>query len=167
MNEEEGKRALREAKQKLAANKINEGLKYLKISQRLHPSSETQELISRYSNINNNNNNSQSSSQSSTSNYSNEIILIIKNQFNILLEKFLQLETKYINPSMKNYIRGLFLAIFILIIVKYGFKQKIGFGSLPGDISYHSSNVYFSSPIISSLLLSFVVNGLFRFFRTP
>lgn len=165
MNKEEAERALNEAHKRISSGNINEALKYLKISQRLSPSPHTEQLIARYSSSSSSNSNSSTNTIHTSNDNYEEIISTFKTQFNILLEKILQLESKYVNPSMKNYIRILFLIVFILFIFKYIFKQKIGFGSLPGDISYSSSNTMIAFPVVSSLLASFLLQGLGYIFR--
>jgi hypothetical protein len=173
MNAEEGERALCEARRALGNGNISEGLKYLKISQRLLPSNETLRLIQQYSQPpqpQSQQFQSQSTSINSSNLFSSQILQnltqslqqITKN----LSEIYLEFERKYISPSMRQFIRGLFLIIFALAIIKYIFKQKIGFGQLPGDISYNSSSTFISAPFVSCLLLSFLGNGLMRAFQS-
>ena len=177
MNKEEGERALSEAYKRISSNNIHEALKYLKISHRLFPTPQTEALIARYSNTSSTSSTSHSSHTSSSSNFpssttststssshfsstnsssfsssqflSSPYLRNLRDQLNILIDKFLFLESKYVLPSMRNYIRGLFLLIFILFIIKFVFRRKIGFGLLPGDISYSTSNTYFYFPVIS------------------
>jgi hypothetical protein len=174
MNAEEGERALGEARRALANGNILEGLKYLKISQRLLPSNETLELIRRYSQTPSQtqppHSQPQTQSQSNTSNpfpsQFQNLTQSLQEVTKKLSEIYLQFENKYISPSMRQFIRRLFLIVFMLIIVKYIFKQKIGLGQLPGDISYSSSSTFISAPFVSCLLVSFLFNGLMRAFQS-
>jgi hypothetical protein len=179
MNVAEGERALAEARRALANGNIQKGLKFLKISQRLSPSQEAMTLIEQYSlaqtpssppppSSPSHNSSSQPSTNTRDENSSRLTQDIIEAGHRIwrsVSEMFLQFETKYIAPSMRQFIRALFLAVLCLSIIKYVFKQKIGFGALPGDLSYSSPNLSISAPFVSSFLVSFLFTGLVRAFQ--
>ncbi len=79
------------------------------------------------------------------------------------VSKFIvSLEQKYVLPSALPYTRGLFACILALATWRFVFKQKLMFGSLPGDFNYRSDNVMVSAPIVSCLLASFLVNAFVR-----
>ena len=72
------------------------------------------------------------------------------------------LERRYLLPSVIPYTRGLLACILALATWRFVFKQKLMFGSMPGDFNYRSDNVIVSAPIVSCLLASFLVNALIR-----
>ena len=72
------------------------------------------------------------------------------------------LEQRYLLPSVVPYTRGLFACILALATWRFVFKQKLMFGSMPGDFNYRSDNMIVSAPIVSCMLASFLINALVR-----
>jgi hypothetical protein len=158
MNSEEGARALSQAKRALSVGNISEAIKFLKISHRLSPCPETAVLLAQHSP-------SPDTSRNPSPNPQDHLT-VLRNLLEKTIERILRLEEKYIEPSMKQFIRGMFLLIIVLFVLKYIFRQPIGIGMLPGDIYYASSNVSVSAPFVSCFLVSFVLNGLVRAFHS-
>jgi hypothetical protein len=172
MNVAEAERALGEAKKAFATGNIPKGLKFLTISHRLSPSHETRTLLEQYSPSSPTSSASiPTSSQSagnrveSTSQLIQDLTQSLHGFWKSISEIFFQFETKYIAPSMRQNIRFLFIMILVLVVIKYVFKQKIRFGALPGDLSYSSSNMSISAPVVTSFLVSFLLTGLLRAFQ--
>jgi hypothetical protein len=157
MNAEEAQRALSKGKVFLERGEKVLALKFLRISQRLSPSNEAGELIERIL---------QEPAQSPTNQNTPapDFFNSAQNIASDIKKRYLEVENRYIAPSMKNHIRLVFFIIIVLVIWKYIFKIKPRIGSLPGDISYQSQNVYISAPIVSCLLFSFFLSAVQRAF---
>ena len=58
------------------------------------------------------------------------------------------------------------IGIIILVVgVLYPYIKKIGLGQLPGDIVYKSENSTFFFPIITCIVISFVLTIIFNLFK--
>ena len=58
------------------------------------------------------------------------------------------------------------LGIIILIIgLLYPYVKKLGLGQLPGDIIYKSENSTFFFPIVTCIIISFVLTIIFNLFK--
>ena len=58
------------------------------------------------------------------------------------------------------------LGIIILIIgLLYPYVKKLGLGQLPGDIIYKSENSTFFFPIVTCIVISFVLTIIFNLFK--
>ena len=58
------------------------------------------------------------------------------------------------------------LGITILIIgLLYPYVKKLGLGQLPGDIIYKSENSTFFFPIVTCIIISFVLTIIFNLFK--
>ena len=58
------------------------------------------------------------------------------------------------------------IGIIILVVgVLYPYIKKIGLGQLPGDIVYKSGNSTFFFPIITCIVISFVLTIIFNLFK--
>jgi len=71
---------------------------------------------------------------------------------------------------MNNESGKIFIAVGILIviigIVWYFFADKLSFiGRLPGDIRIEKENFSFYFPITTMIIISFIINLIFRIFR--
>jgi hypothetical protein len=172
-NLEESVRALENAKELIHKNNYKKALKLLQISNRLHFTIETQNLINEVEskiilndsqpnnrNTHGNNNANNNTSQSNNPSHNNSSTNYITQLFNSLINSILTFENKYIRKDAKIYIRSLFAVIVVLLIVKFGFQKPITFGLLPGDINYSSSTTYVSFPIVSCLLVSLLFNAI-------
>lgn len=53
----------------------------------------------------------------------------------------------------------------VLTGLAYPWLAKFGFGSLPGDISYKSDRMVVHFPIVSCLIISAIVSGVFWIIR--
>lgn len=154
---EEAQRALMEAKELIDTKSFEKAQKLLKISIRLNASTEASRLlkdVENEMNCNHRKDSTPSFTQSGTQ-YERSSSWWTK-----VLSHVSAIEKKYISPDLRIYNRGLLCIIVGLIIVKYVFHKKIGFGGLPGDINISSQSVYFSFPIVSCMLVSFILNAV-------
>jgi hypothetical protein len=55
--------------------------------------------------------------------------------------------------------------LIILTGLAYPWLAKIGFGSLPGDFSYRTDRLVVHVPIVSCLVLSVLISGIFWVIR--
>jgi hypothetical protein len=159
MNCDEAQRAQTKAADYRARGELRRALKFYEISERLLPSPDVREIITLLK-AEINSNSSGNSAHNSRTQASDGPVQQICNIF-------LDLEDKYIAPSMKSYIRIMICVIIVLVIYKFFLRQEMGIFRLPGDISYSTENVQISFPIVSCLLLSFFMNAFGQAFNRP
>ena len=63
---------------------------------------------------------------------------------------------------MRPYVRGIFLILVVLTFWRFGLRQKITLGYLPGDLNFATANLHFHAPIATCMLVSFLANAIGR-----
>jgi Protein of unknown function (DUF2905) len=80
--------------------------------------------------------------------------------------QLINLENRYITPLARPYVRGMIPIALLLFVWKVVLRRKLTLGLLPGDVYYSStrgsSSVFISAPIVSCMLISFLLNAIFR-----
>mmetsp|Transcript_22543 Transcript_22543/g.32950 ORF Transcript_22543/g.32950 Transcript_22543/m.32950 type:complete len:173 (-) Transcript_22543:65-583(-) len=169
MNDDEASRAYTKALELKRQGDFKKALKLLEISQRLAPESGKQQIINEIKNMSFSQHSSNSSSPDNCEGFNgtpaSSTLTTIQRVFESIRNQVIDMENRYIAPSMRQYIRIMFCIICVLVVYKFIFKQKIAFGSLPGDIYYSTPNTYVSAPIASSLLISFFLNAGLQLFN--
>ena len=158
----EAERAKKEGMKYLQSQNYKKAAKMFEISLRIHNNDDTKQYLnSAKAGIARVERNSRStsadepvnitSSESSSSTWS--LLSYINARINAL-------ESKYISPSLRMYVRTILLIILVLATVRFYFKSELSLGHLPGDISYNSPNLIISAPIVSCMLFSFLLNAI-------
>ena len=162
MNSDEAIRARSRAEVYRSQGDLQRALKFYEISNRLEPSTETRNIITIIKDEIRRSDNTSANTPHISQNEENVLLV----QLRKYLEMILALESKYITPSLKIYIRGIILVIVVLVLYKYVLGQKLGIFNLPGDISYSTGNVYVSFPVVSCVLISFFLTALGQAFNS-
>ena len=80
--------------------------------------------------------------------------------------QLITLKNRYIAPIAKPYIMGMLPISLLLFIWKVLLRRNLTLGLLPGDLYYSStsgnSSIFISAPIVSCLLVSFLLNAILR-----
>jgi hypothetical protein len=186
MNIEEATRAKDEGKKQMEKGNFLKAVKMFEISIRLHQNPDTSQLLStsKAAIALQNRQSSQSTSTprasvpaaASSSNTSApthtlhqspnmstlESICLLRDT---IIAKWISIENHHlhmISAEMRPYIRGILAIIWALVLWKFVIGGKLSLGRLPGDISYQSSTISIHAPIVSCLIVSFILNAIFK-----
>ncbi len=169
MNREEAERAFEKGVKELRENKnYSKALKFISISNRLYPTAEKAQLIEECT-LAQGQPHTHPSPTASTStcnlSYHTDRICTILQDFILQMKgTYLRHERKYIAESYRQIIRTVVVLIIGVVILKFGFKQKISLGNLPGDVNYSSPGLQVFFPMTTCSLLSFVFPVVYKWY---
>jgi hypothetical protein len=181
-NIDEAERAKEEGRRRMQAGDFTKAVKFFEISLRLNDNPDTKQLlgsakaaIARMRGPNN----GRDSSSAVSGGSGGAGLRIYTERFFRWLEglgrmvadtsvgrQLILLESSYITPLARPYVRGMIPIALLLFVWKVVLRRKLTLGLLPGDVYYSStsgsSSVFISAPIVSCMLVSFLLNAVFR-----
>ena len=163
-NYDESNKAKEKAKLLLQRGDYKASIKLFEISLRLNPNPDTRQYLNsakaalkrQEGSLRNSNHEERSST------IRNEIL---NNLTSNPIENYLKLEEIYIKENLRFSFRIIISIVILLIINKFVFKYEFKLWHLPGDFSFSSPHLYISLPIVSSILINFLLNTLIRVFN--
>lgn len=165
-NSDEAQRALDEARIKIRNRDFVKALKLLNISKRLRPTEELLQLIANVEMSLRSDHPTEAETlpnpqgQTAQNDVGRERWLV--KFWGNMYDALISWERRWIAPELKIYVRGIAGILLFIMTWKYVVKGKLSLFSLPGDLNYKSESVYISAPIVSCMLISFLLNAASR-----